>query len=95
MKRIIDNEKRLDDITSFLNTFSSDLDKFEEIIKEYHLLNRYYGSKNWFNDKEDYEKGYYPELKAGVLSEDAVWNLDDDMGVCITRMDSIIKRIKS
>ena len=95
MKRIIDNEKRLDDITSFLNTFSSDLDKFEEIIKEYNLLNRYYGSKNWFNDKEDYEKGYYPELKAGVLSEDAVWNLDDDMGVCITRMDSIIKRIKS
>ena len=95
MKRIIDNEKRLDDITSFLNTFSSDLDKFEEIIKEYHLLNRYYGSKNWFNDKEDYEKGYYPELKAGVLSEDDVWNLDDDVGVCITRMDSIIKRIKS
>ena len=32
-----------------------------------------------------------PKLKAGVLSEDAVWNMNDDIKELILEMKSIVK----
>lgn len=94
MNRIEKNEKRLDDLNELASTLEEDLDKLEGSIKEYQLLNKYYGSKNWFKDKEDLEKGKIKNIKAGVLSEDAVWNLDEKISEILVRMDSIIKQIR-
>ena len=94
MNRIEKNEKRLDDLNELALTLEEDLDKLEGSIKEYQLLNKYYGSKNWFKDKEDFEKGKIKNIKAGVLSEDAVWNLDEKISEILVRMDSIIKQIR-
>ena len=94
MKRIIDNEQRLDKLSNLTNKLQEDLDDLINVISEYHLLNKYYGSKGWYKDKETFEKGKYPNIKAGVLSEDAVWNLDEDIHDILTKMEIIIKKIK-
>ena len=92
MKRIEDNERRLDSLNIIVNNLDKALEEFENNYKEYRLLNKYYGSKSWFKDKEDFEKGKIRNVKAGVLSEDAIWDLDDKVKEIIKRMDSIIKK---
>lgn len=88
MKRIQINENRLNELNIITNDLNNILDEFN--IKDFILLNKYYGSKNWFKDKSDFEQGKYPNLKAGVLSEDEVWNLDENMSELISKMKSII-----
>ena len=43
-----------------------------------------------FKDKEDYENNRIPRIKAGVLSEDAVWNMNEDIDNIIAEMQLII-----
>ena len=90
MGRIEDNEKRLDDLRIIVDKLDNDLEDFYKNLKEYEVLNKYYGSKSWFRDKEDFEKGKI-NTKAGVLSEDAVWDLDERIRDIITRMEGIIE----
>ena len=54
------------------------------------LLERYYGSKNWFHDKDAYENQEISNIKAGVLSEDAVWDLLEEMDETILKMKKIV-----
>lgn len=50
-----------------------DYDAAREALRE---LEAYYGSEEWKQDFADDEAGRLPkEMKRGVLSEDAVWNL--------------------
>lgn len=87
--RIAKNEERLDSLLESIKELELSLKKFESNKKNLYLLNKYYGSKNWFNDKEALEKGYI-KAKAGVLSEDAVWNMNEDIKDLILEMKSII-----
>ncbi len=91
MERIEENEKRLDKLNESVLTLDKDLDSFEDLIHEYYSLNEYYGSKEWLQDKEDFESGKIKSVKAGVLSEDAVWDLDENVKDLLTRMEGIIK----
>ena len=91
MNRIEENEKRLDSLNDIVSSLDNDLTDLESNINEYYKLNKYYGSKNWLKDKEDFENGKIKDIKAGVLSEDAVWNLDEDMNDLIKRMNKLIK----
>ncbi len=93
--RINKNEERLDNIEKNIKELEEVLKKFRENKKNLNLLNKYYGSKNWFKDKEAYEKDKIPKVKAGVLSEDAVWNLNDDIKDLINEMELIIKEYKT
>ncbi len=95
MKRIEDNEKRLNSLKQIVFQLKNDLDSFESNISEYQSLNQYYGSKDWFLDKTNFEKGKYPNLKAGVLSEDAVWNLDEEVSEILSQMKEILERMRS
>lgn len=54
------------------------------------MLNKYYGSKNWFKDKDMYENNLISKVKAGVLAEDTVWNLNDDIIELINEMNLIV-----
>ena len=56
-----------------------------------YLLNNYYGSKNWIKDKESFENGKVANIKAGVLSEDAVWNMLEDINDLLNEMKIILK----
>lgn len=92
MGRIEENENRLDNLNSIVLSLDKKLDDFEDSIQEYVTLNKYYGSKKWFKDKEDFEKGKIKNVKAGVLSEDAVWDLDEKTRDLINHMEKIVKQ---
>ena len=94
MGRIEDNEKRLDDLNKVVLSLDKHLDDFEDIIHEYYDLNEYYGSEEWLKDKEDFESGKIKDVKAGVLSEDAVWNLDERIKDLLTRMNGIVELLE-
>ena len=94
MGRIEKNEKRLDSLLDISTKLESDLELFENLINDYYLLNKYYGSNEWFKDKDDLEKGKINNIKAGVLSEDAVWNLNEDVSDIIERMDLLVKQFR-
>ena len=87
--RISKNEERLDSILESVQKLEQALDDFERNKKDIKMLNKYYGSKNWFKDKEAYEKKKISGIKAGVLSEDAIWNLDESINELISRMEKI------
>lgn len=79
IERITKNEERLDKIVNCLQKLEEDLNEFKSLKKDISLVNRYYGSSNWFKDKEAYERNLLPKIKAGVLTEDAVWDMNDDI----------------
>lgn len=88
--RITKNEKRLDDILQSIKNLEEALSAFKEKKNDIDLLNRYYGSDNWFKDKEAYENNKIPKIKAGVLSEDTVWNMNEDINDLMEEMKLII-----
>ena len=92
LNRITKNEERLNSICSSIKKLENSIKEFESNQKNIDLLNRYYGSKNWFKDKDNYENNKIPKIKAGVLSEDAVWNLNDNINEIIEDMQSIVNK---
>ena len=91
IERIKTNEERLDKIQTNIKELEKSLEKFKENQKNIKLVNEYYGSKKWFKDKELFEKGKIPNIKAGVLSEDSIWNMNEDINDIIETMNLIIK----
>ena len=89
--RISKNEERLDKLLLSVKELEKALENFKASKKDLDLLNKYYDSKNWLKDKDAYENGSIPKVKAGVLSEDAVWNLNEDINDLIKDMKSIVK----
>lgn len=91
--RISKNEKRLDSINNSIRNLDEALTEFKSNINSIKSLNNYYGSKAWFKDKEDHESYKIMNVKAGVLSEDAVWNMNEDLNELFKEVDSIKERI--
>ena len=77
--RIQKNEERLDLIRRSMKNLEEAFSDFVSHQKDLAYLNKYYGSQNWFQDKDAFEQGKIPRIKAGVLSEDAVWNLNEEI----------------
>lgn len=90
IERITKNEERLDTIISAVRDLDKSLEEFQKIQKDLSLLNRYYGSKNWFSDKEKLENGSISNIKAGVLSEDSVWNINEEIKELMAEMSIVI-----
>ena len=91
LKRIQENEERLDKIISVVKELENALNNFEDIQNIIKELELYYGSENWFKDKDAHDKGEIKNIKAGVLSEDAVWNTLTDIREIYERMYEISK----
>ena len=89
--RIKKNEERLDAALETVKKLEEAIELYKQNKKDISLLNKYYGSKNWFNDKKALEEGKLPKIKAGVLSEDAVWNMNEDLNSALNEMKRIIK----
>ncbi|MBQ7491676.1 MAG: DUF4298 domain-containing protein [Clostridia bacterium] len=76
IKRIQQMEEALDVSAEAVKALSEALDRYEAAQSTYRKLCRYYGSPRWIRDYEDDEAGKLPaDLKRGVLSEDAVYDL--------------------
>lgn len=90
IERISQNEERLDSILLSIKELEDALIKFKSNKKNIDLLNEYYGSTGWFQDKEMYENNILPKVKAGVLGEDTIWNMNDDINNLILEMQSIV-----
>jgi hypothetical protein len=90
IERINKNEERFDRILKSVKELEEALNNFGKIGKDLSLLKKYYGSKNWFKDKEAYESNKMPKVKAGVLSEDGIWNMLSDIDELVDLMNTIV-----
>ena len=93
--RITKNEERFDKILLNVKELQKNLETFEQNQKDLLLLKKYYQSKTWIKDKDNYEKNVIPKVKAGVLSEDGIWNMLSDLDELIIDMKRIIKKYES
>ena len=89
--RIKKNEKRLDEIVESIDNLNSALDKFENQKENIKELNKYYESKTWIKDFDSYNNGKIKGVKAGVLSEDAVWNMNEAINESFYRMERMVE----
>ncbi|MBR1500016.1 MAG: DUF4298 domain-containing protein [Bacteroidaceae bacterium] len=80
LRRIRQMERALGRASTALKRLSSALDKFEEAREDINTLSSYYGSDLWKQDFLDDESGRLPkDLKRGVLSEDGIWNMLEEL----------------
>ena len=91
--RITKNEERFDNVKSSVKNLEAALEEIKSNKENLRLLNKYYKSKNWIKDKAAYESGKIPKVKAGVLSEDGVWNTLEDIDYLLKDMEKVIKDI--
>ena len=76
LERITYMEQILDEATEAVSSLSESLEKYAAIQDKLQELAAYYSSEQWRQDFDDDSVGKLPSnLKRGVLSEDAVYNL--------------------
>lgn len=92
--RVSINEDRLDKILKSIKDLEFALVEFKSNKENIELLNSYYGSKDWLSDKDNFENKKISQLKAGVLSEDAVWNINEDIKDLINEMKDIVSNFE-
>ena len=91
--RIQTKEAFLDASEEAIRGLSEALSAFEAIQPQYRQLSDYYGSDLWMQDYEDDEAGKLPkDLKRGVLSEDAVYDLLIENRELLVRMLRLVTR---
>ena len=92
IKRITYMEQILDEATEAVSSLSEALEKYSAIQDKLQELISYYSSEQWRQDFDDDSAGKIPSnLKRGVLSEDAVYNLLAD----VTRLQDQMKKLTS
>lgn len=75
-ERIEKMEKILFNSSKLLEELEGILDKIEKDFKNYDELIKYYYSKNWVKDKEDFEKDLLPDMESAVvLTEDGIYDM--------------------
>ena len=80
IERITYMEQILDEATEAVSSLSEALEKYAVIQDKLQELAAYYSSEQWRQDFDDDSAGKIPSnLKRGVLSEDAVYNLLADI----------------
>ncbi len=93
IERIKKMESYLDEAGEALSELAEALDRYEKIQSKYYKLEEYYSSQKWMDDFEADEAGKLPEdLKRGVLSEDAVYDLITDHRELMARMQRAVLR---
>ena len=80
IQRIMHYESLLNAVSAKVSILKSAIVGFESVQKEIDELSSYYGSKEWKKDFADDETGKFPStLKRGVLSEDGLYNLINEI----------------
>lgn len=93
VERIAKMEERLDEFTGAVNALSEALEKYEAALPAWKKLLDYYGGGQWMSDYEADEAGKLPkDLKRGVLSEDAVYDLITDNRELVAKMLAVAEK---
>ena len=91
IERIEEMEKCLTESKKAVKKMGEALEIYEAAQKSYKKLCTYYGSVRWMKDYEDDQNGKLPKnLKRGVLSEDAVYDLITENHDITTRLLKVI-----
>ena len=92
--RVNKMEVMLNQASEAIQQLSSALDKYEEAKDAIIALDQYYSSEDWMKDFEADEAGLFPhDMKRGVLSEDAAWNVLSDYHSLNVRMLEVVTAI--
>ena len=76
IERIKQMEQRLDRATTAVEALEAAIEQYKAVCEDIASLDAYLGSPEWHADRDNDEAGRLPkELRRGVLSEDAIWNL--------------------
>ena len=76
IERIQYYEEILDEANKAVSDLSKAIEQYETVKARIIELEAYYGSDTWIRDYEDDEAGTLPaDLKRGVLSQDAVYDM--------------------
>ena len=72
------------------------LDNLEKYENDYDELIKYYYSKNWTKDKEDFEKDLLPNMESAVvLTEDGIYDMmTASSGTAIHMLELATKMLK-
>ena len=93
IERIMQMERCLDSVSQAVMRLSAALDEYANVQDALRHLSDYYGSDQWEHDFAADSADLLPQdLKRGVLSEDAVWNLLEDVRDMKERMLSIASK---
>ena len=95
-ERIEKMEKRLYNSSKLLEELEEVLDKLEKDSKNYDELIKYYYSKNWVKDKEDFENDLLPDMESAyVLTEDGIYDMmTSSSGTAIHMLELATKMLK-
>lgn len=92
-ERIQYYEAVLDEAETVLKELSEALENYSSMQNKIKELESYYQSPVWMQDYKDDEEGKIAkDLKRGVLSEDAAYNLLSEQTVIKERMEEILKQ---
>ena len=93
IERIERMERYRDESEKAIRSLSAALERYESIQPSLKKLSDYYGSTLWMKDFEDDEAGKLPaQLKRGVLSEDAVYDLLTEHHELVLRMSRAVTK---
>lgn len=93
-KDVIENEKRLNELTDLFNELNEVLDKLEAKKEDLNKLKEYYISEEYMNDVDiSNETDEYNDIACGVLSEDLAYNLLVDSHQTSIRMLEIATKM--
>ncbi len=91
IERVRHYEKILDDALEAVGNLSDALDAYTKIRGQLKELKEYYFEKEWMEDRRAEEEGRVPQdMKRGVLSEDAVYDLVTDERELMERMKELL-----
>ena len=93
IERIAIMEQCLDESAEAIQALSKAMERYEAIHPSLKKLSDYYGSTRWMKDYGDDEAGKLPkDLKRGVLSEDAVYDLLTEHHELMLRMSRAVTK---
>lgn len=75
IKRFKTHEETLDQMTALTAQLTVLTSQWETLLPKYRDLMAYYQNAQWIEDVEVDNEGAFQELKRGVLSQDAIYNL--------------------
>ena len=89
IKRIREMEEHLDRATAAMKELTTALEHYKEAKESFRRVEYYMSSWDWIVDYQDDEEGNLPEdLKRGVLSQDAIYDLlDEEKETMVEMMD--------
>lgn len=91
--RIKEMEKILDKSNKSVYELKKAIENFKKDEKDLIKLSNYYGSGAWLDDFDAYEEGKIDKsIKAGVLSEDLVYDLLVTYHETVTEMSKIVSK---